>query len=381
METAFAQIKQLGAVATEATRRKIIAGLHELANSLEDPNDTVHRYGYLHLQTAAVKIGFDLKLFRLLVEAKEPLSVEQISQKTGADPAFLGRFLRYLASVGPVKEVGKDLFAANNVTKNLAEDVTEAGVSHCFETIGPQYQALPKFMKKTGYQNPTNEVETVFQDAWNTTDHAFAWFRDRPENLRYFNDYMAFRREPTLSWLTVYPVEEEAKDWPADRPLYVNIGGGIGHQSAQFKEKYPDLAGRVVLQDLPHSIEKALPTPGVENMVHNFFEPQPIKGAKFYFSRGVLHNHPDHKVKKLLENTKSAMTSDSVMLLDEMVLPETGVNAYAATMDIVMMAAMSSSERTEAQWRKILDDVGLKLVKTYTYNPVSYEAVMDVRLP
>ncbi|KFA45947.1 hypothetical protein S40293_07288 [Stachybotrys chartarum IBT 40293] len=380
MDAALAQIKHLAAVGGESARRQLIDTLHDLAYSLEDPNDTVHRYGYLHLQTAAVKTGFDLGLFKYMVEANGPVTVDQIATKTGAEPAFLTRFLSYLASVGAIKETAKDQFTANNVTKNLAEDVTVAGVSHCFETIGPQYQAMPAFLKKTAYKNPTNEVQTVFQDTWNTTDHAFAWYKDRPENLRHFNDYMAFRREPKLSWLTVYPVEQETKGWDGERPVYINIGGGIGHQCAQFKDKHPNVPGRVILQDLPHSIEKALPTPGVENMVHNFFEPQPIKGAKFYFTRGVLHNHPDHKVRILLENTKSAMAPDSIMLLDEMVLPETGVNSYAAAMDITMMSAMAGMERSEAQWKALLESVGLKLVKTYKYNPTSYEAVMDVRL-
>lgn len=89
---------------------------------------------------------------------------------------------------------------------------------------------------------------------------------------------MAFRREPELSWLTVYPVSEECKDVDPSRPVYVNIGGGIGHQCAQFKETFPNIPGRVVLEDMPHSIAKALPTPGVENIAHDFFEPQPVKG-------------------------------------------------------------------------------------------------------
>lgn len=89
---------------------------------------------------------------------------------------------------------------------------------------------------------------------------------------------MAFRRVPELSWLSVYPVAKQAEGCTADRALYVNIGGGIGHQCAEFKNKFPDLPGRVILQDMPHSIENALPTPGVENIVHDFFQPQPIKG-------------------------------------------------------------------------------------------------------
>lgn len=97
--------------------------------------------------------------------------------------------------------------------------------------------------------------------------------------------------------------------------------------------------------------------------------------------RGVLHNHPPHKVRKLLESTKSAMTSDSVLLVDEMIFPETGVNFDAASIDMAMLSAFASMERTERQWRETFQDVGLELVKAYTYNPLSYESVMDVRLP
>lgn len=104
-------------------------------------------------------------------------------------------------------------------------------------------------------------------------------------------------------------------------------------------------------------------------------------GAKLYFMRGVFHNHPPHKVLKLLENTKAAMAPDSVLLIDEMILPETDVHIDAASMDITMLAAFAGMERSEAQWRSVIDEAGLRLVKTYVYNPVSHESVMDVRLP
>lgn len=235
--------------------------------------------------------------------------------------------------------------------------------------------------------------------------HSFAWFGENPKHLDYFNDYMALRRKPQLSWLTVYPVAEEARGWDAkdnSRAIYVNIGGGIGHQCAQFRERYPDLPGRVILQDLPHSIAQALPTAGVENLAHNFFEPQPIKGectlqtptrtflgvqltqstdAKFYFLRGVLHDHPHHKARAILEQTKAAMGPESVLLVDEMIFPEKGVNLAAASIDMTMLTALAGLERTEAQWREIFDEVGLELVKTYVYNPSNYEGVMHVRLP
>jgi hypothetical protein len=70
----------------------------------------------------------------------------------------------------------------------------------------------------------------------------------------------------------------------------------------------------------------------------------------------VLHNHPDHKIRQLLLRTKAAMTQESVMLLDEMILPEENVNAHAACMDLTMMAAFASAERSEPQWKAIIED-------------------------
>lgn len=97
--------------------------------------------------------------------------------------------------------------------------------------------------------------------------------------------------------------------------------------------------------------------------------------------RGVLHNHPPHKVRKLLENIKSAMVPDSILLVDEMILPEAGTHVDAASMDLTMLSAFAGMERTEAQWRSIIDKVGLSLRAIYVYNPLSHEGVMDLRLP
>lgn len=46
-----------------------------------------------HLQAAAVKIGLDLKLFRILAKFDGvAVSVEELSGKTGAEPLLLGNF-------------------------------------------------------------------------------------------------------------------------------------------------------------------------------------------------------------------------------------------------------------------------------------------------
>lgn len=246
----------------------------------------------------------------------------------------------------------------------------------------------------------------------------------QPERLEHFNRYMALRRAGThrSSWLDVYPISEVGENWDSNRPLYVNIGGGVGHQCAEFRARFPNLPGRVILQDMPHTIAKALQTPGVENMPHDLFEPQPIRGtvpacsstsklevileylvtiasnpniefyltrqtalmqisdAKFYHLRGVLHNHPDQKALRLLQHVKQAMGPQSVVLLEEWIVPETAVDEYLASTDLTMMAAMAGMERTEAQWQTLLSEAGLQIFRKYRYGAFSYETVMEARL-
>lgn len=139
------------------------------------------------------------------------------------------------------------------------------------------YQELPDFLAKTGYQDITDNAKTPHQAAWKTTDPAFMWMEKHPQNAAYFNQYMIHRRKNMLTWLSVFPVERELKGAKPD-VLFIDLGGNIGHQCAEFKGQYPNLPGRIVLQDLPHAINMALQTPGVENTVHDLFTPQPVKG-------------------------------------------------------------------------------------------------------
>ena len=82
------------------------------------------------------------------------------------------------------------------------------------------------------------------------------------------------------------PIAHKGEAGLADRQpvFFVDVGGGHGHQASQLVKKYPALAGRAVLQDLPEVIERvksanmAAASPGVEAMAYNFFDPQPVKG-------------------------------------------------------------------------------------------------------
>ena len=150
--------------------------------------------------------------------------------------------------------------------------------SPSFDTVGPLFQGLPRFLAGTKYKNITDANHTVWQDTYKTDLPAWAWFPQHPTAFDHLNQHVATRRQVMPTWLSTYPVEKQAKDWDPQAPLFVDIAGGIGHRCAEFRAKYPNLPGRVVLQDIQYTIDNALPTPSVERVVYNMFDPQPVQG-------------------------------------------------------------------------------------------------------
>lgn len=83
--------------------------------------------------------------------------------------------------------------------------------------------------------------------------------------------------------------------------------------------------------------------------------------------RNIIHDYPDQKALIILKNTKAALGPDSVILIDDMVLPNEGVHWHATQYDMVMMTSLASMERTKAQWESLLEKAGLKINNVYTY--------------
>lgn len=57
------------------------------------------------------------------------------------------------------------------------------------------------------------------------------------------------------------------------------------------------------------------------------------------------------------------MAADSVILIDDMVLPEKGSPWRATQLDMTMLAALAAMERSENQWYALLDKAGLEVMK------------------
>jgi len=89
---------------------------------------------------------------------------------------------------------------------------------------------------------------------------------------------MVAQRAGEKTWLDVVPESYITRDPEIPAPLFVDIGGGVGHQCAALLAKFPFIKRDVVLQDLDPVIAHALPITGVTAMGHDFWADQPIKG-------------------------------------------------------------------------------------------------------
>lgn len=92
-----------------------------------------------------------------------------------------------------------------------------------------------------------------------------------------------------------------------------------------------------------------------------------IIGARAYHLHSVLHDWPDETCQSILTNLAKAMTPGySKILIFENVIPDTDADWQTTSLDLIMMSIFASQERTERQWRKLVESAGLKVVNIYT---------------
>ena len=86
-----------------------------------------------------------------------------------------------------------------------------------------------------------------------------------------------FRRE----WFDLYPVESrlvEGADRSSETVFLVDVAGGRGHDILSLNSRFPDLPGRLIVQDLPRTFEDYVAPEGIEAQPYDIFTTQPIKG-------------------------------------------------------------------------------------------------------
>ncbi|UNI24538.1 hypothetical protein JDV02_010274 [Purpureocillium takamizusanense] len=283
-----------------------------------------------------------------------------------------------------VKQLEEDKFSSESITRELAGPALESGVHLLFDLHDRTFQALPEFLAENGYKDISDSQNGIFQKAFGTDLACYEYLALDTKLQGQFQDSMALHSPTSGDWLSALPghLVEETPALEHDPVLFVDIGGGMGHQSIRLRERYPNAIGRVILQDMQVTIDRiSKPMPhGVEAMVHGLFDPQPVKGAKLYYLRNVLHGLPDRDGVTVLENIRTAMSPESRLVIDDIVVPGQGASREICQLDFIMMASIAGKKRTKGEWQSLLDAAGYKIVDICTYDWVAHDSLIIASL-
>ncbi|KAJ4367722.1 hypothetical protein N0V86_009843 [Didymella sp. IMI 355093] len=276
----------------------------------------------------------------------------------------------------------------SHLSNGLAAENYQQSIDFCYDVARPSFNHFPEFFKKNGYQVPASADEGPFQAAHKSELAFFDWLVATPPHLDEFSAFMSAYRAGKANWYDkgFYPVEERliaGFDPSINETLLVDVGGGRGHDVALFAAAHTSHPGKLVLQDREPVIasiadKESLP---FESQAHDFYTPQPIKGARAYSLHSILHDWDDEHGVKILENLRPALRPGySRVLLNEIVLSEEKPTLAATSMDMMMLAHLGVRERTEAHWKEIIEKAGLTFIRVYNYPGVA-ESVIEAELP
>lgn len=377
---------------SETQRLSLLESARALVNKLEKPHERVMRMCY-HEDAIfmATKVLVDLGIFQILAKSTvaEPMTAAKLAQDTGADGALIERLLKHIATEFFVQETGPDKYAANDLTRCLASAEAQGAIEDTFQTVRVA-GTLPEFLRENNYVNPMDKDKTAWKYAYNTHQHFFEYISSpgRERKLEAFRNHMQFKTVG-LKWYEVPGIMEavfgdaEVGQVSKDEVLLVDVGGSSGHDLAGFHKAHPFMQGRLILQDLPATINSlnstALAQQGIEAMSHDFFTPQPVHGAKAYYLKMCLHDWPNPQCIKILSQLKSAlMPGYSKILLNEIVIPEEKAGWFETSVDMLMLQVHSGQERREREWRGLVDKVGGLIVRRIWNVEGAVEKIIEI---
>lgn len=290
--------------------------------------------------------------------ADRPCGVDFLAAQIGAHAPSLARLLRALSAIGVLHESDERLYSLTPLGVTLRSNVPgsmRAWVLLAFsDDQGTAWEALSHAVR-TG--------DLAFRHIFGTD----MWTRlaERPEAARLFDEAMqSLTQGANGRLITNYPFEKFG--W------IVDVGGGNGSLLLPVLERHP--AMRATIFDLPHVAEAArsrIAAAGLcdrcEAVGGDAFVAVPA-GADAYVLKGVIHDWEDKEALAILRTCRAAMSDGSNLLLIERILPEQidpddTLTRAKFIHDINMMVNPGGRERTEAEFRAMLSQAGLRLTR------------------
>jgi ubiquinone/menaquinone biosynthesis C-methylase UbiE len=314
-----------------------------------DAIETLFQINMGTVRSACLHAAMKLEVADLLADGPKP--VERIAEAAGVDIAMLYRVLRYLASDGAFEERPGREFALTPLSQWLRIDVE--GSFHPFAVSNAE----------SGF-----EVASHLLPAMQTGEIPFVRrFGQHP--------FAILMRDPARAallergWQGIHgpetPAVLDAYDFKGIRKL-ADIGGGHGDVLVAFLERDPSRTGAIF--DIPPVVaqtKKRLEAAGLaarcELIAGDFFKEIPVD-ADAYFLRHILHDWNDGESRKILGNIAERCKTGNRVLIAECVIKAPNTPDLGKLLDMQMLFFLSGWERTEAEYRALLESTGFDFV-------------------
>ncbi|KEY64592.1 hypothetical protein S7711_03651 [Stachybotrys chartarum IBT 7711] len=365
--------------ANDGERIQILTAVYALVARLETPWDFVLRLcmGQPALG-ASLKVAKDLGIFDKWHELGDlELTSAKLAEIASCEPKLLYRLLRHLATNHVLQETSKGVFKPTSLSISFTKPVFGEWINHLYDATLPCYFRLPEYLAKVGYKTPLDPKDGVFQYVKDWHGDMFHYYDAHPVEGNSFNQVMGGVMANQAGWLDIFPHNSLLND-DTNLPLLVDVGGSIGHDIEKFRTAHPETVSRLYLEDRSDVVkESASP---VNKVSHDFFTPQPIKGARAYYMHGVLHDWSDEPARKILEMQKDAMTPGySKLLIHDHIAPDGLAHPHTTAYDLTMMVMVAGGERDESQWRELLKSAGYKIDKIWS-SPLAVQKIIEAQL-
>jgi hypothetical protein len=151
----------------------------------------------------------------------------------------------------------------------------------------------------------------------------------------------------------------EAAGFRGDETV-VDVGGGGGSLLLALLDRHPEMRG--IVFDLPETVRDESTFPDRCHFVEgSFFEKVPA-GDVFVLAT-ILHDWDDDSAQRILEAVRASAEPHARLLLVEAVVGPGNEQSGAKWLDLLMLVISAGRERTEPEWRRLLEAAGWEPVR------------------
>ncbi|OAQ65236.2 O-methyltransferase [Pochonia chlamydosporia 170] len=297
----------------------MVENVKQMQSAIYGPLNMVMLHYEECLRSSSVRTLLEMGVFDALPVDGSGMSAPELAKKLGVDENLLVRLMRVVVPTF-FEEPQPEVYTHTANSKVYLDGPLRANFKMMFDEICVASTRMPDFFKKNGYLNPISRSNNPYTFAHDT--HGLSMFEfllQHPDRFNNFNDAMQARSSQTSLPYSLFPFKSKfgEVDTTNETVLLVDVGSGIGQATLAIREACAEIKGKMVMQDQKQVIDGiATPLPpGVEAMAHDFFKPQPVQGALFYYIHRCLHDWPDSDCLVILQHLAAAMSPNVSRLL------------------------------------------------------------------